>query len=71
MNMGLLRAALASLPPGVTLELLDCRLPLYDGDLEAAGVPPEVAAFRAKARAQQRGLSACCCERKPRRHGAD
>jgi hypothetical protein len=49
-NSGLLRCAQASLPPGVTMELLSCRLPLYDGDLEAAGVPPEVAAFRAKAR---------------------
>jgi hypothetical protein len=49
-NAGLLRAAAASLPPGVTLEVLVPQLPMYDGDLEAQGVPPAVTAFRAKVR---------------------
>ena len=36
-NTGLLRLAAKSLPPGVTMEIIDCRLPLYDGDLEKEG----------------------------------
>lgn len=35
------------------------RLPLYDGDLEAAGVPAEVQAFRAKVLAADAVLFAC------------
>ena len=46
--MGLLRAASARLPPGVTMEILDINLPLYDGDLESKGVPAKVAEFKAK-----------------------
>lgn len=46
--MGLLRAAGARLPPGVTLEILDINLPLYDGDVENEGVPAKVAEFKAK-----------------------
>jgi len=43
----------------VSLEVLDVRLPLYDGDLEAAGVPAEVQAFRAKVLAADAVLFAC------------
>ena len=46
--MGLLRAAGARLPPGVTLEILDIKMPLYDGDVENEGVPAKVAEFKAK-----------------------
>ncbi len=66
MNAGLLRAAQAALPPHVSLEILSTRLPLYDGDLEAAGVPAAVQAFRDKARSSQhvshapRARFACC-----------
>ena len=49
--MGLLRAAQAGLPAHATLEIASLKdIPLYDGDLEAAGVPPAVAAFKAQAR---------------------
>ena len=49
-NAGLLRAAAAQLPPGVTLEIVVPHLPMYDGDVEAKGVPPAVKAFCAQAR---------------------
>lgn len=44
-NAGLLRAAVAAAPEGVTIETGSIReVPLYDGDLEAAeGMPPAVA----------------------------
>ena len=49
--MGLLRAAQAGLPPHATLEIANLKdIPLYDGDLEAAGLPPAVAAFKAQVR---------------------
>jgi chromate reductase len=50
-NRALLRAAGELLPPGV--ELIDVDLspiPLYDGDVEAAGAPAEVEALRAAVR---------------------
>jgi chromate reductase len=49
--MGLLRAAKARLPPGVTLEILDIDLPLYNGDVEAKGVPAKVSALRESVKA--------------------
>lgn len=47
-NTGLLRAAEALAPEGVTLDARTLHgVPLYDGDLEAAeGVPPAVAALK-------------------------
>ncbi len=47
-NTGLLRAAEAVAPAGVTLDARTLHgVPLYDGDLEAAeGVPPAVAALK-------------------------
>jgi chromate reductase, NAD(P)H dehydrogenase (quinone) len=47
LNMALLRAAAALAPEGVTIEVLDLHdLPMYDGDLEAAGYPPPVLRLR-------------------------
>jgi chromate reductase len=46
-NRALLRAARELLPQGVELEEFDLRgLPLYDGDVEAAGDPGPVAALK-------------------------
>ena len=51
-NRGLIRAAAASAPPGVAIEILDLRpIPMYDQDVEDAGEPPEVVAFKAAIRA--------------------
>jgi chromate reductase, NAD(P)H dehydrogenase (quinone) len=48
-NSGLLRAAAEVLPPGMTLEIADLRpLPMYDGDIEAAGEPEPVTRFKAQ-----------------------
>jgi len=48
-NTALLHAAARLLPAGSTLEIADIRgVPLYDGDVEAAGVPPAVAALKAQ-----------------------
>src|SRR5215471_20510752 len=45
-NQSLLRAARGIAPPGTVIEEFDIReLPFYDGDVEAAGDPPSVAAF--------------------------
>jgi chromate reductase, NAD(P)H dehydrogenase (quinone) len=47
MNTGLLRAAAQVAPAGVVVELFDLRpLPFYDADLEQAGTPEPVLAFR-------------------------
>ena len=48
MNKALLRALGEVLPAGATLTTFDRlgELPLYDGDLEAAGTPEPVAAFK-------------------------
>ncbi len=42
-NSSLLRAATRLMPPDATLEVASIRgIPLYDGDLEAQGIPPAV-----------------------------
>jgi len=47
-NRALLRAAIARAPEGVETRDFDpSRLPFYDGDVEAAGDPGEVAEFKA------------------------
>jgi chromate reductase len=47
-NTGLLRAAATVLPEGVTLDIFDLApIPLYNGDVEAAGAPDSVLAFKA------------------------
>jgi chromate reductase len=52
LNRALLRAAQGSAPEGMTIEGFDlAQVPLYDGDVEAAGDPPGVAAFKAAIRA--------------------
>lgn len=51
-NSALLRAAQQHAPADMTLEIFDLhQVPLYDGDVEAAGDPPGVAAFKAAIRA--------------------
>ena len=48
-NRAALRAATELLPDGVTLETFDLRpIPLYDGDVEAAGLPDPVREFRSR-----------------------
>jgi chromate reductase len=48
-NRALLRAARDAAPEGMALEIFDLAVvPLYDGDVEAAGDPPGVADFKAK-----------------------
>ena len=47
LNRSLLRAAVALAPEGMAIELFDLNdVPLYNGDVEAAGDPPSVAAFK-------------------------
>ena len=51
-NTALLRAAVALAPEGVTLELRTLHgIPLYDGDLEAEGIPEAVTTLREAIRA--------------------
>lgn len=51
-NTALLRAAAGLLPAGATLELRTLHdIPLYDGDVEAAGIPEGVTALREAIRA--------------------
>lgn len=51
-NTMALRAAQQLAPPGMTLEIADiAQIPLYDGDVHAAGLPPAVAALRERVRA--------------------
>jgi chromate reductase, NAD(P)H dehydrogenase (quinone) len=46
-NRGLLRAAAEVLPAGMTLEVFDLApIPLYNADIEAAGVPDSVKLFK-------------------------
>ena len=50
-NRGLIRAALEMQVPGVTLSEFDIAdIPLFNGDVEAAGLPEPVKAFRARLR---------------------
>ncbi|HWK41182.1 MAG TPA: NAD(P)H-dependent oxidoreductase, partial [Croceibacterium sp.] len=47
LNRALLRAAADLAPAGVTIERFDLmQVPLYNGDVEEAGDPPGVAAFK-------------------------
>jgi chromate reductase, NAD(P)H dehydrogenase (quinone) len=47
LNRALLRAAKELAPEGMTIEVFDLiDVPLYNGDVEAAGDPPGVAAFK-------------------------
>jgi len=51
-NTLLLRAAQKIAPAGMSIEIASIRdLPFYDGDVEAAGTPASVAAFREQIRA--------------------
>jgi chromate reductase len=51
-NRGLIRAAQELAPSGVEIELYDLgEIPLYNGDVEAQGVPAAVQAFADKIRA--------------------
>lgn len=51
-NRSLLRAAQAMAPEGMVIETFDlAEIPLYNGDVEAAGDPPGVAAFKQAIRA--------------------
>jgi NAD(P)H-dependent FMN reductase len=51
-NTALLRAAAAMAPEGVTIELRTLHgIPLYDGDVEAEGIPEPVTALREAIRA--------------------
>ncbi|HRJ61163.1 MAG TPA: NADPH-dependent FMN reductase, partial [Azospirillaceae bacterium] len=46
-NASLLRLAAESAPAGVIVDIFDLApIPLYNGDVEAAGLPESVAAFR-------------------------
>lgn len=46
-NAGLLRLAAETAPAGVAVDIFDLSpIPLYNGDVEAAGLPESVAAFR-------------------------
>ena len=48
-NTALLRAAVEVAPPGCTLEIASIAgIPLYDGDVEAQGMPPEVLSLKEK-----------------------
>lgn len=51
-NRALLRAAVELVPEGMAIETFDLRqVPLYNGDVEAAGDPPGVAALKNAIRA--------------------
>lgn len=51
-NTALLRAAVAMAPAGVSIELRTLHgIPLYDGDVEAEGIPPAVTELREAIRA--------------------
>ena len=51
-NTALLRAAVAMAPEGVTIELRTLHgIPLYDGDVEAQGIPEAVTKLREEIRA--------------------
>ena len=57
-NRAALRAATELLPDGVTLETFDLRpIPLYDGDVEAAGLPTRSGSSGAASRPPTRSSS--------------
>jgi len=59
-NRGLLRVAGELLPEGMELEVFDLApIPLYNGDLQAAGFPDMVQDFRERIRAADAVLIAC------------
>jgi chromate reductase, NAD(P)H dehydrogenase (quinone) len=52
LNRSLLRAAVKLAPPGLVIDTFDLTdVPLYNGDVEAAGDPPGVTAFKDAIRA--------------------
>ena len=52
LNRALLRAAAKLAPTGMSIDTFDLAdVPLYNGDVEAAGDPPGVASFKAEIRA--------------------
>lgn len=60
LNRALLRAAQGLAPEGMAIEAFDLAdVPLYNGDVEAAGDPPGVAAFKAAIRAADGVLFVC------------
>ena len=62
LNSSLLRAAVDLVPAGVTLEIASIRdIPLYDGDLEAQGIPAAVSALKDRI-AETQGLLLCTPE---------
>ncbi|HYG86070.1 MAG TPA: NAD(P)H-dependent oxidoreductase [Azospirillum sp.] len=59
-NRALLRVATEVVPEGMELEVFDLApIPLYNGDVEAAGLPDPVRAFRERIRAADALLIAC------------
>lgn len=61
-NTAMLRAAQELAPEGMTLDLRTLHgIPLYDGDVEAEGIPPAVTELRAAIRAAD-GLLICTPE---------
>jgi chromate reductase len=59
-NRGLLTAAVAAAPAGVTAEIAGIEdIPVFNEDLEAEGWPPAVAALRARAHAADALLFGC------------
>lgn len=61
-NAAVARTAIASAPVGVTIELFDLsEVPLYDGDVEEAGIPASVEALHAAVGAAD-GLLICSPE---------
>ena len=59
-NRGLLRAATELLPDGMSLEAYEiAALPLYNGDLEATGLPEPVQDFQRRIEAADALLFAC------------
>lgn len=59
-NMAALRAAIASKPPGMTVEVADIsQIPLYNEDVRAQGFPPPVQKLREQIAAADALLFAC------------
>ena len=59
-NMAALRAAIASKPPGMTVEVADIsQIPLYNEDVRAQGFPPPVQKLRDQIAAADALLFAC------------